>query len=63
MTKREAAIVAVFTGILIGDFADMHEYIEELVDRPVWTHELASEEFAAKLKELARPDFMEIVVE
>ncbi len=63
MTKREAAVVAVFTGILIGDFSDMHEYIEELAGRPVWTHELASEEFAAELKELARPDFMEIVVE
>lgn len=41
MTKREAAIVSAYTGILIGDFSDMHKYIEEKLDRAVWTPELA----------------------
>ena len=60
MTKREAAIISVFTGILIGDFSDMHEYIEEIAKRPVWTHELGDKEFTEDLKELARSDFLEI---
>jgi len=39
MTKREAAIVSAYTGILIGSFSDLHQYIEEIMKRPVWTHE------------------------
>ena len=42
MTKREAAIVSAYTGVLIGDFDEVHKYIEELLGRPVFTHELAA---------------------
>lgn len=35
MTKREAAIVSAYTGILIGSFSDMHEYVEEKLQRSV----------------------------
>ena len=31
MTKNEAAIISLFTGILIGDFSEMHKYAEKLV--------------------------------
>ena len=31
MTKREAAIVSAYTGVLIGDFNEMHRYIEEIM--------------------------------
>lgn len=40
MTKREAAIISAYTGILIGDFNDMHKYIEEIAGCSVFTHEL-----------------------
>lgn len=40
MTKKEAAIVAAYTGYVIGDLSTMHAYIEKLMGRPVWTHEL-----------------------
>lgn len=63
ITKREAAVISAYTGFLLGDFADMHEYAEELFDRPIWTHEFAGEELADKLKNLARPDFMLLPVE
>ncbi len=40
MNKREAAIVAAYTGFLIGEFSDMHKYIEEIMGGSVFTHEL-----------------------
>ena len=41
MTKREKCVVSAYTGVLMCDFADLHQYIEQLLGRPVWTHELA----------------------
>ena len=63
MTKREAAIVSAYTGILIGEFGDMHKYIEEVVGRPVWTHELGNRDVFNRIKELSRNDFLNIKVE
>jgi len=63
MTKREAAIVSAYTGFLIGEFADCHKYIEEIIGRPVWTHELGDKNVINKIKELSRNDFLNIKVE
>lgn len=60
MNKREAAIVSAFTGILIGDFSEMHKYVEEIMGRPVWTHEMGDKEVTKKIKEAARADFLEM---
>ena len=57
MTKRECAIVSAYTGILCGDFSDFHEYVEEILGRPVWTHEFANIELMQKIKELSKNDF------
>ena len=62
MTKREAAVVTIFTGILIGNFSDAHEYAESLMGRPIFTHEFASEELAKELERLSRQDFIGIEV-
>lgn len=60
LTKEQAAIIGVYTGVLCGDFADAQEYIEKLMGRPVWTHEMGSKAFAAELTNLARSDFLSI---
>ena len=62
MTKKEAAIVAAYTGYLIGEFGEMHKYVEEIMGRPVWTHEMANEEFMNKLREKIKQDFITIKV-
>ena len=31
MTKQEKVIVSAYTGVLMCDFADLHEYIEKIV--------------------------------
>lgn len=41
LNRRDAAIVGAYTGFLAGPFQDMHEFIEEVMERPVWTHEMA----------------------
>ena len=63
MTKREAAIVAAYTGYLIGDFGDMHEYIEEVMGHPVFTHQMAGDNFRERVRSRTKADFVGIKVE
>jgi len=62
MTKQEAAIVSAYTGFLIGEFSNMHEYVERIFNRPVWTHEFGSKKIANKIKEKSKKDFCNISV-
>jgi len=58
MTRRESAIVGAYTGVLAGPFEAMHEYVEEIMGRPVFTHEMGNEKIAEQIKEKAKPDFV-----
>lgn len=58
MTAREAAIVTAYTGFLIGDFDEAHRYIEHVMDRAVWTHEMGDREFMERVREAAKADFV-----
>ena len=60
LTTRQGAIVSAFTGTLACNFVDFHAYVEELLDRPVFTHELASDQTTEEIREKARPDFLAI---
>lgn len=61
MTKREAAIVSAYTGYLIGEFSDFQAYAEEIMGRPIFTHEVPS--IAEELKEKSKKDFISIKIE
>ena len=61
MTLHEKGVLSAYTGILMCDMAEVHKYIEKLLGRPVWTHELASETLWAQIKNKAKPDFLEII--
>lgn len=63
MNKREASIISAYTGILIGEFNVYHQYIQEIMGRHVFTHELAEEEIFNKIKEFSKDDFMNIKIE
>ena len=56
--KHDAAVVAAHTGILMGRFDDYHKYIEDLMGRPVWTHEIPALEH--ELKERSLDDWIEL---
>lgn len=60
MTKEEKLIVSAYTGILMCDFSDLHEYIEKLLGRPVFTHELADKEVWKEIKNKCKPDFLNL---
>jgi hypothetical protein len=62
ITKRAAAIVTAYTGMMIGDFPDFHAYVEEILGRPVMTHEMADKKVWLDIKEAAKPDFVDIEV-
>ena len=59
LTNRQAAVIGAFTGILAGPWEDLHGYVEDLMERPVWTHEIPM--LANEIKEAARADFGELV--
>ena len=59
MTDREKAIVMAYTGVtmLTGNkYQIFHKYIEEIMGRPIWTHEMA--QLADEIKEKSKADFM-----
>lgn len=60
LTKEQAAIIGAYTGVLCGPFGDMHAYIEKIMGRPVWTHELASEKVNDEIREKAKQDFLSL---
>lgn len=61
MTDREKAIVMAYTGVamLTGDkFQIFHKYVEGIMGRPIWTHEMA--QLADEIKEKSKADFMKL---
>ena len=63
MTDKEKAVVMAHTGIcmLTGEkFSIFHKYIEELMGRPVFTHELANAETVNQIKEKSKEDFLKL---
>lgn len=60
MTKNEAAIISAYTGFTLCKFSDIHEYVEKVMQRPVWTHEMGDANFCGLLKEKSKPDFLAI---
>lgn len=60
MTVREGAILSAYTGILLCEsFSPVHEYIECILGRPVFTHEIPM--LKDEIEEKSRGDFMEII--
>ena len=63
MTKQEAIIVSAYTGILMCNFADLHEYCEKVMGRPIWTHEFADRQLMEAIKKRVKPEFLRICAE
>jgi hypothetical protein len=62
MTKREAAIVSAYTGVLLGDFDELHKYIEEIMGGDVFTHEPGNREKWGEIKARSKPDLISLEV-
>lgn len=63
MTKRECAIVMAHTGICMlsgEDFNIFHEYVEKIMGRPVWIHEMGNPKIAEEIKQKSLNAFLEL---
>ena len=61
MTDREKAIVMAYTGIcmLTGDKLQIfHKYVEDIMGKPVWTHEMALDSIADEIRANSKDDFI-----
>jgi hypothetical protein len=59
MTKRECVIVTAYTGVAMVEGDDLwlfYEYLSELFNRPVYTHEIPF--LAEEIKRRSTPDFI-----
>lgn len=66
MTNNEKAIVMAYTGVCMlcgDDFQIFHKYVENIMGRPVYTHELADKAVEDEIKEKAKADFMALCVD
>lgn len=61
LTKEQAIVITGYTGITACNFSHFHEDVEKRMDRPVFTHEFANEQFMEKVQGLYRDDFMALV--
>lgn len=62
MTKKESLIISAYTGFMIcKEFSDMHEFIEQVMERPVFTHEMGSEHFLKEVQERLKPQLIELI--
>lgn len=62
MTKREAAIVSAYTGVLKGSFFELKEYMDEILGCSAWTQALSGKEIWEEIKERSKKDFINIVI-
>lgn len=60
MTLDEKIVVSAYTGYLMCDFNEIHRYVEKLLGRPVFTHELAHEAIQNEIRKKSKADFLKI---
>jgi archaellum biogenesis protein FlaJ (TadC family) len=62
MKKREAAIISAYTGILLGDFGEVRDYIDELYQRKGCQikSRIYSDAWGEEVKEASKGDFLKI---
>lgn len=63
MNKQEKIIVSAYTGYLMCEFEDLHKYVEELLGRPVFTHEMGDSDIEREIHEKSKPDFLGLCAE
>lgn len=56
--KARTAYCIAYTGVLMCDFSEFQIYVEQLLQRPVFTHELAMADVWQEIKEKSKPAFL-----
>ena len=62
MTKQESLLISAYTGYLLThSFAEFHAFCEELLGRPIMTHQLAFKETQEEIREKCKPMIIELI--
>ena len=62
MTKKEAVLISAYTGFLLtNDFSDVCKFCQELLGRPIWTHEYTDEKVQKEIQEKCKPLILEMI--
>lgn len=62
MTNKEAVLVSAYTGFLLTKrFSDVHVFCEELLGRPIHTHEFAFDSVHQEIRDKCLPMIKELV--
>lgn len=62
MTKKESLIISAYTGFMVcKQFSDMHQFIEEVLERPVFTHELGDTTVLKEIQDKLKPQLIELI--
>lgn len=62
MTKQEAILISAYTGYLLApNFADVHKFCEELLGRPIMTHQLGFKETQEEIQEKCKPMIIKMI--
>lgn len=63
MTYRECAIIEAYTGICMlagNERKYFYEYLEEIMGRPIYTHELVIDDVYREIRNKSKPYFLEL---
>ena len=63
MTNKEKLIVSAYTGILMVEWSEFHQFIEKLLGRPILTHEFDDETVIEEILGKVKDDFMKLCEE
>lgn len=61
MNQEEKIIASLYTGIVFTDFTTIQQRAEQLLDRPIWTHEFAEQGVWNQLREKIKPEFLKMI--
>ena len=63
MTNKKKLIVSAYTGILMVEWSEFHQFIEKLLGRPILAHEFDNEEVIEEILANVKDDFMKLCEE
>lgn len=60
MTLRDRLVISAYTGYLMCNFDQLHKFAEEIIGRPILSHEFGLDETWNKLHDAVKEDFLKL---
>ena len=62
MTREEALLISAYTGfLLVPDFSEVHKFCENILGRPILTHEFTNKEIHDTIQDKLRPQILKLI--